>query len=206
MKFNYKNYLVDVEINRKDIKNLYVRVRNGRIVVNANTYTSDKYIRDLLEHQRTNVERMLEKEEHRLQPKDKIYYLGEEYKYHFSNNIHIDENYYAGPSIDALNEYFESISLGVFETRVNLLKNMFCHLPDFKLKVRKMKTRWGVCNKKSMSITLNTELIHKDVSLIDYVIIHELCHFKHMDHSENFWNEVKKYYPYYKLARERLKQ
>jgi len=206
MKFAYKNYLVDVEINRKNIKNLYVRVRNGRIIVNANTYTSDKYIRDLLERERTNIENMLEKEENRLQPKDKIYYLGEEYKYTYSNIINIDENSYTGPSIDIINEYLEKKSLNVFETRLNMLKNMFKDLPEFKLKVRKMKTRWGVCNKKSMSITLNTELIHKDVSLIDYVIIHELCHFKYMDHSKDFWNEVEKYYPYYKLARERLKQ
>jgi len=206
MKFAYKNYLVDVEINRKNIKNLYVRVRNGRIIVNANTYTSDKYIRDLLERERTNIENMLEKEENRLQPKDKIYYLGEEYKYTYSNIINIDENSYTGPSIDIINEYLEKKSLNVFETRLNMLKNMFKDLPEFKLKIRKMKTRWGVCNKKSMSITLNTELIHKDVSLIDYVIIHELCHFKYMDHSKDFWNEVEKYYPYYKLARERLKQ
>jgi predicted metal-dependent hydrolase len=74
-----------------------------------------------------------------------------------------------------------------------------------KLRIRKMKTRWGVCNKSSMTVTLNTTLIHKDVTLIDYVIIHELCHFKHMDHSPSFWKEVEKYYPYYKLARKRLK-
>ena len=82
---------------------------------------------------------------------------------------------------------------------------MFNDLPDFKLRIRKMKTRWGVCNKSSMSVTLNTELIHKDVTLIDYVIIHELCHFKYMNHSASFWKEVEKYYPYYKLARKRLK-
>ena len=82
---------------------------------------------------------------------------------------------------------------------------LFEDLPKFKLRIRRMKTRWGVCNKSSMTVTLNTELIHKDVTLIDYVIIHELCHFKYMNHSESFWTEVEKYYPYYKLARKRLK-
>jgi len=82
---------------------------------------------------------------------------------------------------------------------------MFNDLPEFKLRIRYMKTRWGVCNKSSMSVTLNSELIHKDVALIDYVIIHELCHFKYMNHSNAFWKEVEKYYPYYKLARKRLK-
>ena len=206
MKFDYKNYLVDVEINRKNIKNLYIRIRNGKIIVNTNTLTSDKYIRYLLEREKDNIEKMLEKEQTNLQPKDKVYYLGEEYKFNYNKIIIIDDNYFAGPSIEVLNEYLEKTSLNVFETRLNLLKNMFKNLPVFKLKTRKMKTRWGVCNKKNMTITLNTELIHKDVGLIDYVIIHELCHFKYMDHSKLFWNEVEKYYPYYKLARERLKQ
>ena len=67
-----------------------------------------------------------------------------------------------------------------------------------------MKSKWGVCNIKSMTVTLNTELITKDVHLIDYVIVHELCHFKHMNHSTFFWQEVSKYYPYYKEARREL--
>ena len=67
-----------------------------------------------------------------------------------------------------------------------------------------MKTRWGVCNKKSMTVTLNLELITKDVHLIDYVIVHELSHFKHMDHSKLFWEEVGMHYPYYKQARKEL--
>ena len=54
------------------------------------------------------------------------------------------------------------------------------------------------------AITLNTELIKKDVHLIDYVIVHELSHFKHMDHSPAFWNEVAQHYPYYKEARKEL--
>ena len=204
MKFTYKNYLVDVEINRKNIKNLYVRVRNGKIIVNANTYTSDRYIENLLENERLNIEKMLKNE--KLKPCDRIYYLGEELKYSYDNIINLDEFECSGPNIDVINEYLETKSINVFQKRLDRLKNMFDDLPDFKLRTRKMKTRWGVCNKKSMSITLNTELIHYDVSLIDYVIIHELCHFKYMDHSKDFWEEVEKYYPYYKLARKRLKQ
>ena len=69
-----------------------------------------------------------------------------------------------------------------------------------------MTTRWGVCNIKSMTVTLNFELIKKDVSLIDYVIIHELCHFKYMNHSNDFWREVEKYYPYHKMARKMLRE
>ena len=68
-----------------------------------------------------------------------------------------------------------------------------------------MKTRWGVCNRGNNTITLNTELLKKDIDLLDYVIIHELCHFYEPNHSANFWNWVAKYYPNYKEARKRLR-
>ena len=68
-----------------------------------------------------------------------------------------------------------------------------------------MSTRWGVNNVTKRTITLNTELLKKDVSLIDYVIVHELCHFYEQNHSKKFWLEVEKRYPEYKLARKILR-
>ena len=79
------------------------------------------------------------------------------------------------------------------------------HLPKFRLRTRNMKTRWGVCNKGSMTVTLNTMLIHKKPYLIDYVICHELAHFEHMDHSRAFWQCVEDHFPRYKEARKELK-
>jgi predicted metal-dependent hydrolase len=80
----------------------------------------------------------------------------------------------------------------------------FDNLPKFRLRIRKMKTRWGVCNRSSMTVTLNSLLIHKRVDLIDYVICHELSHFEHMDHSPAFWKEVSRHYKDYKKARKEL--
>ena len=69
-----------------------------------------------------------------------------------------------------------------------------------------MKTRWGVCNVRDKIITLNTELLKRDIDLLDYVIIHEMCHFYEANHSVRFWQKVEKYYPNYKLARKRLRE
>ena len=60
-------------------------------------------------------------------------------------------------------------------------------------------------NTSSKTITLNTELIHYRYECIDYVIVHELSHFYHKDHSVRFWNEVSKHYPNYKAIRKELR-
>ena len=68
-----------------------------------------------------------------------------------------------------------------------------------------MKTRWGVCNKRDNSVTLNSKLMEFDLEKLDYVIIHELAHFIHFNHSKDFWNLVSKYEPNYKKIRKEMK-
>ena len=68
-----------------------------------------------------------------------------------------------------------------------------------------MTSRWGVCNTKSKVITLNTELFKYDIECLDYVVIHELSHLVHANHSKEFWNVVSKYCPNYKILRNKLK-
>lgn len=69
-----------------------------------------------------------------------------------------------------------------------------------------MKSRWGVYNRKNHSITLNSHLIEYSIEKLDYVIIHELCHIIHFDHSKDFWLLVSKYCPDYKKIRKELKE
>lgn len=71
--------------------------------------------------------------------------------------------------------------------------------------VRHAKTRWGSCNQKG-SISLNAGLALLDQAMIDYVLLHELCHTRHMNHSERFWAEVAQVCPDHQAQRNRLKQ
>ncbi len=68
-----------------------------------------------------------------------------------------------------------------------------------------MTSRWGVCNTKLKVITLNSDLIYYRRDLIDYVIVHEMCHFYEGNHSDKFWYQVGLRYPDYKIARKRLR-
>lgn len=72
------------------------------------------------------------------------------------------------------------------------------------VRINSAKTRWGSCSAQK-SINLSRMLIAADPQLIDYVIVHELCHTVHMDHSPAFWQLVEKYIPDYKERREGLK-
>ena len=109
------------------------------------------------------------------------------------------------PSKKALELFYNTEVDRVFKSEVEIAKKCFTNLPEFTLKYRNMLTRWGVCNPSKKTVTLNTELLKKDINLLDYVIIHELCHFFEPNHSKKFWNLVGLAYPDYKNARKALK-
>lgn len=71
------------------------------------------------------------------------------------------------------------------------------------LKVRQMKTRWGVCVPAKRQITFSLRLAEKPSAAVEYVVLHEYAHFVRADHSPAFWAVVARYMPDYK-ARRRL--
>ena len=86
-----------------------------------------------------------------------------------------------------------------------MYENFSKQIPYPNLRIRKMSSRWGVCNTKLKTITLNSELMKRDVKYLDYVIIHELSHLIHANHSNSFWELVEENCPNYKQIRKEMK-
>lgn len=209
MKFKIKNKEYDVEIVRKNNKNTYIRIKENGIIYVTTSYLSTKsYIEKLLLQNSEELEKMLEKQNKKQEKKEHFYYLGRCYDIiYMPTDLEIVENRIYVKDEKTLNKWLKKEIVNIFQNRLEYWYNIFDeNIPYPKLKIRTMKTRWGVCNKRDNSVTLNSELIKYEINELDYVIVHELSHFIHFNHSKNFWSLVSKYYPNYKQSRKKLKE
>lgn len=212
MHFNYldNDYLVIIE--KKNNKNLYIRVTdNLEIKVTCNYLFTKLSVKKVLEDNRQSIEKMIDKQIKKNENNKSEYnnLLGKKlniiYKevkkpiYNLDTIIVKDDvmlnNWYKKYAKDVFKKYLDE-AYYVFDEKI----------PYPIIKVRSMKTRWGVCNRRDNSVTLNLELIKKDPEYLNYVIVHELSHFIHFDHSRAFWHVVEKYCPDYKTVRKKLKE
>ena len=74
-----------------------------------------------------------------------------------------------------------------------------------KITIRNQKTRWGSCSQVG-NLNFNCHLMEMPTEILDYVVVHELCHRKQMNHSRLFWMEVEKVLPDYQVRQRWLKQ
>ncbi|MDE7021551.1 MAG: M48 family metallopeptidase [Lachnospiraceae bacterium] len=74
-----------------------------------------------------------------------------------------------------------------------------------RITIRDQKTRWGSCSSKG-TLSFNWRLMLAPPAVLDYVVVHELCHLTHMDHSPAFWQAVEAVCPDYRKLRRWLKE
>lgn len=74
-----------------------------------------------------------------------------------------------------------------------------------RITIRDQKTRWGSCSAKG-TLSFNWRLMLAPPAVLDYVVVHELCHLTHMDHSKAFWALVESVCPDYRIHRKWLKE
>lgn len=208
MEINIGDYTVELEIIRKNNKNIYFRFKDDKLIVTAHKLVSEKEILKLIKSNEESLEKMYLKTNKRKDNNVGFKYLGIPYVKVFDESIKkvfLEDGMIYAKNEKMFDKWYKEECERVFSERIEYCLNSFRDIPRFALKIRNMKTRWGVNNVTKKIITLNSELLKRDVTLIDYVIVHELCHFYEANHSNRFWYHVGLHYPDYKMARKRLR-
>lgn len=211
MKIEIDNEVYNLVIERKrSTKNTYIRVKeNLDIYVTCNILTSDRFIIKLINDNEKKILKMINIRKKKLAKEEYFYYLGKKYDLVYLNKKGItfgDEKVFVSTDFN-LDKWYKKEAEKVFQIELDKMYNSFVYkIPYPTLSIRKMKTRWGVCNVKTHKVTLNLELIKKDIKYLDYVIVHELSHLLYANHSKDFWDCVGENYKDYKKIRKELKQ
>ena len=204
MKYTYLDNVYNIRIIRKNNKNTYIRFRNNEIVVTTNYLVSNKSIEKLIKDNNSFINNAIDKS-NKIEELEGFKLFGNIYDIvyiNFNKNVEIDGNKIYAKDEKSLNKYLSKYIYSIYLDRLRYWFDIFEErLPNYILKIRKMKSRWGVCNTKKNIVTLNLELSKYDIKYLDYVIVHELSHFIHPNHSKDFWLVVSKYCSNYKEIR-----
>ena len=214
---NLNNTIIYYNVSFKDKKNISIKLdSSGEIIVYAPIGASYKYIESiLLKKQKwiiTNIEKI---KNSYLNDKDKIIFLGNQYIPQIENsekeNINIYGEYIFIKTKIVNKEYIKDMLIDWYKVQANeIIINRVKELGEnynlipSSVFIKNQKSRWGSCNSRK-EIRLNWRLILMPYSVMDYIIIHELCHLEHMNHSKEFWNLVGKFIPNYKDSEKWLK-
>ncbi len=99
--------------------------------------------------------------------------------------------------------FYHKKSQEILNERVKKYEIYFDKKPE-KIRIKELKNTWGTCSGKN-NISFNWRLVFAKTSIIDYVVIHELCHLKHKNHSKKFWKNIEKIMSNYKENKEWLR-
>lgn len=197
---------------RKNVKNINLTVKpNSEVVVSANDGVPLEYIKEFVSSKAKWVDRNLSyyKKTENIEQGIKEYVNGESFRYlgrqyrlkvfksseelvkYFRGYLHLYTedlgNYYKKQGL--VEKWYEERSIVIFNDSLdrmhNIVKPYDIEYPT--LDIRKMRSRWGSCYPESNKIILNSSLIKAPKDCIDYVVLHELIHFKYKNHTNEFY-------------------
>ena len=178
--------------NKKNIKHCYLRILKADLIqIRANKYFTIFDAKDLINRKKEWIESSIQKMSEKSLNEDEFLLLGETKNYNDYNIKNIDKFYRA--EIEKIlpqkvEEYSKKMNL--FPTSISYRKN---------------KRTWGSCKYKN-GLNFNILLMKFPIEVMEYVIIHELSHIKHKNHSKDFWNLVAFYCPNYKEVEKSFKK
>lgn len=228
----YKDQYFEYEIIKKKIKNIGIRITNeGKVVVTSPAFLEDSYIHDviykkadwILSKLKLAGEMNSSVPDRKYSCGDSIVYLGREYKLKVIEEVEVNctlrkngaefevhvKTEWSGEERekyirDGLKEWYKHEAFRVFKDRTLVFADMLKLYPS-NIRVKEQKSIWGSCSSRN-NINFNWKLIMAPQAVLDYIVVHELCHLRHRDHSKNFWGLVEQTMPDYKDKRKWLKE
>ena len=162
MQYKINDYLCNVYIEKKNNKNTYIRIKEDlNIYVTTNYFTTEKQVIKLLDNNYDYLFKMLNNMKQRNEKKELFYYLGKKYDIiYLDSNVELYDDKIYVKNEETLNKWYKKQIKKIFKERLDYNYGLFIeNIPYPNLRIRKMKTRWGVCNKRTNTVTLNSELI-----------------------------------------------
>ncbi|HHV38474.1 MAG TPA: M48 family metallopeptidase [Tepidimicrobium sp.] len=209
---NYGDKEIYFELERKNVKNINLNVRpDMSIAVSANDDVPLKYIKEFVKEKgswivkNVNYFKKFEpeiKSERKYVSGESFRYLGKQYRLRVKKSKIETVKYFRGfiymyvkdkndfkKKEKLLNDWLYEKANIHFNESLDRMYKLVKHYNILKpqLKIRNMKLRWGSCHRQNKTIILNSELIKAPKHCIDYVVLHELIHFKYKNHDSNFY-------------------
>ena len=204
--YKYQDKEYPVIITRKRIRSIRYIFRDGAFYVSAPMiFASEKRIIMGLD----KFAEKLIKSDHKSKARgnDYIYLLGTKVALQESGEISFSDGVVIKYKDQAdLDKKLKKWFLGYIEKRHRYYEQVMEIKKPYKVKVRKMSTRYGSNSSQTHSITYSLILLHYTSDVMDSVIVHELAHDKVHNHSKDFYNVVYKYCPNYKTLDRRLRK
>lgn len=204
--------IVEYEIVYKRIKNLYLRVKNNKIVITSPKTYSKKDIENFVLKHKSFVNKHLNQEKNPLydnkefllggKPIEIINYSGKTLKVE-DNKCYLPDSI----SDSSIEKFYKNFTISLAQELINndlkVLMNEF-DLTKIKLKSQLMTSRLGSCKTNESIIKLNSILARFDIKYLRAVLIHEIVHLKVKNHQKAFYDVLLKYEPNYRQIRKEL--
>ncbi|MDX4048620.1 DUF45 domain-containing protein [Aliarcobacter skirrowii] len=184
-KIELNNLLVDVELqNKKNIKHCYLRVLSDNLIqIRANRYFTILDAKDLIYRKKDWLIENIQKQNSKKLNESEFLYFGE-------------KKLLSDFQIKDLDKFYKEEIQKIIPSLVEKYSNLMQLYPT-KISYRKNRRTWGSCNFKN-ELNFNILLAKYHIFIIEYIVIHELAHIKHKNHSKDFYFLVEKFSPNYK--------
>jgi predicted metal-dependent hydrolase len=219
------NIVIDVE--RKNIKNLHLSVYppSGRVRIATPTQVDDEAVRLFAISKMSWIKKNQAKYINQERQPERKYISGESHYFRGKRYILNVVNHPGYPRVAIRNKKFIDLFVKADytqEQRENVMTNWYRRnlkeqipslilkwqkeigIEDLQWEVKKMKTKWGTCNREAKRIWLNLELAKKPEHCLEYIILHEMVHLLERNHTDRFVTYMDKFMPEWRNYKEEL--